>query len=144
LGIGLAVVGSRALVALAPGDLPRLDQVGVDHRVIGFTVAITLVTGLLFGLVPAIRELRHDSADGLREGSKSSATGASRAARRALVITEVALAVVMCAGAGLLIRSLSNLRAIDLGFDASNVLTMRLTLPPRGYNDTTADAVFRD
>jgi putative ABC transport system permease protein len=144
LGIGLAVVGSRALVALAPGDLPRLDQVSVDYRVIAFTVAITLVTGLLFGLVPAIRELRHDSADGLREGSKSTATSASRAARRALVITEVALAVVMCAGAGLLIRSLAKLRAIDLGFDTSNVLTLRLTLPPRGYNDTTADAVFRD
>jgi len=145
LGIGVAWLGSRAIVALAPGDLPRLDEVAVDYRVVAFTIVITLVTGLLFGLVPAIRELRHDSADGLREGGKSVAASGSRVARRALVITEVALAVVMCAGAGLLIRSLSKLRAIDLGFDASNVLTMQLTLPPRGgYNDTTADAFFRD
>jgi predicted permease len=145
LGIGVAWLGARALVALAPSDLPRLEQVAVDHRVVAFTIVITLVTGLLFGLIPAIRELRRDSAEGLREGGKSLATGGSRTARRALVITEVALAVVMCSGAGLLIRSLSKLRAIDLGFNASNVLTMRLTLPSRGgYNDTTADAFFRD
>jgi putative ABC transport system permease protein len=144
LGIGVAVVGSHGLVALAPTDLPRLEQVTVDYRVIAFTIAITLITGLLFGLIPAIRELRHDSSDGLREGGKATASAGSRAARRALVVTEVALAVVMCAGAGLLIRSLAKLRAIDLGFDSTNVLTMQLTLPPKRYNDTTADAFFRD
>jgi putative ABC transport system permease protein len=144
LGIGVASIGSRALVACAPGDLPRLDQVSLDYRVIAFTIAITVITGLLFGLTPAIRELRSDSADGLREGGKSSASSGSRAARRALVVTEVALAVVMCAGAGLLVRSLAKLRAIDLGFDASRLLTMQLTLPVKRYTDTTADAFYHD
>ncbi len=143
LGVGVAWSGATALVALAPADLPRLDQVALDYRVIAFTIAITFVTGLLFGLIPAMRELRNESADGLREGGKASASSGSRAARRTLVVAEVALAVVMCAGAGLLIRSLAKLRAIDLGFDASNVLTMQVTLPARRYNDTTADTFFR-
>jgi putative ABC transport system permease protein len=143
LGISIALLGSRALVGLAPADLPRLDQVRVDYRVIAFTIAITLITGVLFALIPAIRELRGDSAGGLREGSKATTSSGSRAARRALVVTEVALAVVMCAGAGLLIRSLVKLRAVDLGFDARNVLTMQLTLPSKRYTDTTADAFYR-
>ena len=101
------------------------------------------MTGVLFGLVPALRGKSGDSADGLRDGGKTSAAGTSRVARRALVVTEVALAVIMLTGAGLLVRSLVKLQAMELGFKPSNVLTMQLTIPPKRYNDTTADEFFR-
>jgi putative ABC transport system permease protein len=143
LGIGLAWLGVRAITMLAPSDLPRLDEIGVDYRVVTFTAAITLLTGVLFGLAPAAR-VRGDSIDTLRDGGKTSAYGGSRVARRALVIAEVALAVVVLTGAGLLIRSLINLQAIELGFDPARLLTMQLTLPARRYTDTTADVLFRD
>jgi putative ABC transport system permease protein len=141
LGIGVAWIAARFLVLLAPPDVPRLSDVGVDWRVVVFTTAITIVTGLLFGTVPALR-LRADTADTLRDGGKTSSTGGIRIARRALVIAEIALAVVMLSGAGLLIRSLGNVHTIDLGFEPARVLSMQVTLPSRGYTDTTADQLF--
>lgn len=143
LGAGVAVFGVRALVALAPADVPRLDQVNADYRVVLFTAAITVVTGLLFGIAPALRGVRGDSADTLREGGKTSGQSAPAVARRALVVAEVALAVVMLSGAGLLVRSLIKLQQIHLGFDPRQTLTMQITLPLLKYNDTTADAYYR-
>jgi len=143
LGVILASAGVRALIRLAPSDLPRLDQVGVDGRVVMFTTLITLLTGILFGLAPALRGRSAETVDTLRAGGKTSAIGASRVARRALVVAEVALAVIMLAGAGLLIRSLVKLQATSLGFDPARLLTMEVTLPQRKYSDTTADAFFR-
>jgi putative ABC transport system permease protein len=143
LGVGVAWFGVRGLIALAPDNVPRLDEVGVDYRVVLFTAAITIATGLLFGVAPALRGMRGESADTLRDGGKTSGHAASAVARRALVVAEVALAVVMLTGAGLLVRSLIKLQAIDLGFDPSHVLTMQVTLPARKYNDTTADAYFQ-
>ena len=143
LGITVAWAGVRGLVSIAPRDLPRLNDIGVDYRVVAFTALLTLVTGLLFGLAPALRGRRGDSAESLRDGGKTSATGSSRVARRALVVTEVALAVIMLAGAGLLVRSLIKLQAMELGFNPSHVLTMQLTIPPKRYTDTTADEFFR-
>src|SRR6185503_7444831 len=96
-----------------------------------------------FGLVPAVRAFGGESPETLREGGKTSAHGASRFARRALVVTEVALAVIMLSGAGLLIRSLAKLQAIELGFNPARTLTMQLTLPARRYTDTTADEFFQ-
>lgn len=143
LGSLLAWFGTRGLIALAPADLPRVEEIGVDGRVVLFTIAITVATGLIFGSAPSMRGLRGDSAETLREGGKTSAHGGSRIARRALVIAETALAVVMLSGAGLLVRSLIKLQAIDLGFDPSQVLTMQLTLPAKKYTDTTADQFYR-
>jgi putative ABC transport system permease protein len=143
LGVVVAWLGLRAMIALAPDNVPRLGEVGVDYRVVLFTVAITIATGLLFGIAPAMRGTRGESADTLRDGGKTSGHAASAVARRALVVAEVALAVVMLTGAGLLIRSLIKLQEINLGFDPSHVLTMQVTLPPRKYNDTTADAYFQ-
>lgn len=142
LGMLVAWAGAHALIAMAPSNVPRLDQVGVDGRVVGFTAGITILTGVLFGLVPALRGMRGDS-DALRDCGKTSAQSAPAVARRTLVVVEVALAVVMLAGAGLLIRSLAKLQQIDLGFETSNTMTMQLTLPPTGYDDTTTDAFFR-
>jgi predicted permease len=143
LGMAVAWIGVRGLVLYAPRDLPRIDDIGVDYRVIAFTALMTLVTGVLFGLAPALRGRSGDSADSLRDGGKTSATGGSRVARRVLVVTEVALAVIMLTGAGLLLRSLVKLQAMELGFKTDHILTMQLTIPPRRYNDTTADEFFR-
>jgi predicted permease len=143
LGVGIAWVGVRTLITIAPDDVPRLDEVGVDYRVVLFTAAITIGTGFLFGIAPAVRGMRGESADTLRDGGRTSGHGASALARRGLVVAEVALAVVMLVGAGLLIRSLIKLQEIGLGFDPSHVMTMQVTLPGRKYNDTTADAYFQ-
>jgi putative ABC transport system permease protein len=143
LGIGVAWIGVRGLISFAPSDLPRINDVGVDYRVFAFTAVMTLLTGVLFGLAPALRGRSGHSADSLRDGGKTSAASGSSVARRALVVTEVALAVVMLTGAGLLVRSLVKLQAMELGFNPDNVLTMQLTIPPRRYNDTTADEFYR-
>jgi predicted permease len=143
LGVGLAWIGTRGLIALAPGDLPRMDEIRVDGRVIAFTIGLTILTGLIFGALPAIRVRRADSAETLREGGKTSATSASRMARRTLVVAEIALAVVMLTGAGLLLHSLLNLQAVDLGFKPDRLLTMDVTMPRPRYNDTTSDAFIR-
>jgi putative ABC transport system permease protein len=144
IGTGFAWLGTRALIELAPGDLPRLDQVSVDGRVVLFTVAITILTGLLFGLIPAARGVRRDSVQSLRDGGKTSAISSAHMVRSALVTTEVALAVVMLSGAGLLIRSLVKLRGIDLGFATRHILTMDVTIPSgRQYTDTSADELYR-
>jgi predicted permease len=142
LGVGVAWIGARFLVMFAPGDVPRLSELGVDGRVVGFTTALTIATGLMFGLVPALR-LRAAASDSLRIGG-TMATGGAQRTRRTLVIAEVALAVVMLSGAGVLIRSLVKLQAVDLGFESANIVTMQLTLPPGGYTDTTADQLYRD
>jgi predicted permease len=143
LGMTMAWSGVRGLVSIAPRDLPRVEDIGVDYRVVAFTALLTLITGLLFGLAPALRGRRGDSAESLRDGGKTSATSGSRVARRFLVVTEVALAVIMLTGAGLLVRSLVKLQAMELGFNPSHVLTMQLTIPPKRYTDTTADEFFR-
>jgi len=144
LGLLVAWLGARALVALAPSAVPRLDLVAMDARVLAFTAAVALATGLLFGLAPALRATRGVAAETLKRGGKGSATGGSHRTRRALVVTEVALAVVMLAGAGLMLRSLAKLRAIELGFDQRDVLTMRLSLPAAEYDDARAAEYYRE
>ena len=138
LGVAVAWLGTRVLVRLAPSDLPRIDQVSVDGRVVLVTIAITMLTGVAFGLLPALRMRRGDSADTLRDGGKTSAHPASGTARRSLVVAEITLAVMILAGAGVLVRSLIKLQAMDLGFEPDGVMTLQVTLPPGKYNDTTA------
>ena len=125
-GIAAAYAGVRALVWLAPRDLPRLDEIALDGSVLLFGVGLTTLTALLFGLWPAWRLSRVDLQEALRAGGRgmSGAHGAARA-RAALVVMQCALAILLLAGAGLLIRSLANLRGMDPGFRTANVLTMR-------------------
>lgn len=144
LGLGLAIGGVRALRALAPADLPRVDEVAVDPLVLAFALAVTLGTGLLFGVVPALRGAREDAGESLKEGGKTSsgqARGLGRA-RRALVVAELALAVVTLAGAGLMLRSLWKLQAVDLGFRAERLLTMRVAPPEARYSGDRAAAFY--
>jgi predicted permease len=134
LGLGLAAAALRMLTALDPASLPPLAPVRLDLAVIAFTVLLAVVTTLLFGLAPALRALQVDLVDGLRDGGPHATVGRRRQRLRgALVAVEVALAVVLVIGAGLMIRTLAALRDVDLGFNPDRVLTMRATIPTARY-----------
>ncbi|MDQ3605364.1 MAG: ABC transporter permease [Gemmatimonadota bacterium] len=139
LGLVLATWGTAALVRLLPADLalPRLDEVGVDGRVLGFALAVSLLTGVLFGIAPALFASAVNLAQTLREATRGSTAGRS-GFRKALVVVEVALAVVLLVGAGLLGRSLQRLLEVDPGMRTEQVLTMRLTLAGTQYGEQTA------
>jgi len=134
LGLLVALGGVRMLLRLAPATLPRLQDVRLDLPVLGFTLGVSLATGVLFGLLPAVRAARGGGGGAaLREGARSLSSRGGNRMRRALVMGEVALAVVMLSGAGLLVRSLRSLQQVDIGFDAERILTARINLPPLDY-----------
>jgi putative ABC transport system permease protein len=134
LGLALAFGGVRFLAWWNPANIPRVSGVTLDLRVLVFTAIVALITSLVFSLAPALRALRVDLTDSLKDGSQSSSSGGARQRfRNTLVIVEMALAVVLLTGAGLMLRTLWSLQRVDLGFDASNVLTMRLSLPQASY-----------
>jgi predicted permease len=135
LGLALAATALRVLLALDPTSLPPLAPVGLDPTVVIFTLVLAVATTLLFGLAPALRTLHVNLVESLREGSQQATIGGRRQRLRgALVAAEVALAVVLVIGAGLMIRSLSALGRIDLGFDPDRMLTMRVSVPAAGYD----------
>jgi putative ABC transport system permease protein len=143
-GLALAWWGIQALVAISPRDLVNLQGVGLNLTVLGWTLAVALLTGVLFGLVPALEATRVDLNDTLKEGGKgSSGQGArSRGLRGALVVAEVALALVLLVSAGLLVKSFSRMRDIDTGFQTGNILTMVVRLPDAKYNEDTKVVAF--
>ena len=133
-GLVLAVWGTSLLPAMFPEgglNLPlrQLDAIPVDRWVLGFTLLASCLTGILFGLVPAVSALRGDVSEPLKEGGRGSTAGRGSRLRHALVASEVALALVVLAGAGLMIQSMSRLLGVDPGFNPSNVLTMQMSLP---------------
>jgi predicted permease len=133
LGLGLGYVGVRALLAINPSDIPRIGEQGaavaLDWRVLVFTLVAAVLTGILFGLIPALSTSRSDINSTLREsGARSGAGLRHNKARAVLVITEMALALVLLVGAALLIRTFGALRGVDPGFDARNVLIMEMSL----------------
>ncbi len=132
LGALLAWWGVKAFVATRPTTVPRIDQVAVDFRVLTFALAVSILVGLTFGLAPALRAASVDLLTSLKDAARGTA-GAGRRTRSALVIVEVALALVLLVGAGLTIRSFAALTTIDLGFDPSHVVTMRVSLPNVRY-----------
>src|SRR5206468_6190377 len=126
LGIVLGVAGTRALVALAPDGISRLDEVSLDARVFGFAMAVALVTGILFGLWPALRVSRVDIGRSLRDGGRGSA-GSMQAwrVRGALVIGELALALMLLVGAGLVLQSFRKMTTLDLGIRTDHAVGLR-------------------
>jgi predicted permease len=137
LGVLLAYASLGGIRALGPGTIPRLAEIGIDGRVLGFTLLVSLGSGLLFGLVPALRVSRGDLAATLKQAGQG-AGGATwdrgHTTRRLLVISELALSVLLLIGAGLLIRSFANLQNVNPGFNPRSVLTFALQLSGRQYN----------
>lgn len=143
-GIALARIGLRALLALAPKDLPRLSTISIDGRVLAFTFGISVLTGILFGLLPAWSATRASVGEGLKESGRTMSGGrAHLRLRRLLVISETALALVLLVGAGLLIRSFWEMESVAPGFRAEKILTMRVALPESRYKDIPAQNRFR-
>src|SRR3954463_5489995 len=124
-----------ALLALVPAGLPRLEEVAIDGQVLAFTAAITVVTAMIFGTFPALQFSRADVSDALKEGARGTA-GARGLVRSALVVAEIALALVLLIGAALLVRSFWRLQQVELGVDPHNVLTARLWLPQPNETET--------
>ena len=145
LGLALAFLALRVLTSVDPTSLPPLAPVRLDMTVIAFTLLLAVVTTLLFGLVPALRTLHVDLVDSLREGGQHATAGNRRQRLRgALVAVEVALAVVLVIGAGLMVRTLAALGDIDLGFTPDRVLTMRVTIPASRYRSHESVVNFFD
>jgi len=144
IGLGLAAWGVDLLIASAPDSIPRIQEVGVDARVVGFTALVSLATGLLFGLVPALRASRAPLNDALKEGGRAGGGGVHGFAGRALVVSEVALSLVLLIAAGLLIHSFTRLQDVAPGFDSSRLLTFRLSLPESRYTTFQKGQSFFD
>jgi predicted permease len=141
LGLGLGYLGVRALLSINPGDIPRIGEQGaavtLDWRVLAFTLVASVLTGILFGLVPAFNASRSDLSITLRESGARTGSGLRHnKARSILVITEMALALVLLVGAALLIRTFGALRGVNPGFDARNVLTMQMSLAGARFEKT--------
>jgi putative ABC transport system permease protein len=141
LGVLLAYWGITLLLAAAPANVPRLEEVRIDTTVLGFTALLALLTGVFFGLVPALQASTPDLHDTLKDSIRGTTGGRSRL-RHILVVTEVSLALVLLIGAGLLIRSFWHLSNASPGFSADNVLTVQLVLPASQYPDASAQRGF--
>ena len=135
LGLSLALWGVELLVRLNENNIPRAQEVGVDARVLAFTLILSVLTGLLFGLAPALQSSKAALTETLKEGGRSSG-GAPRARfRNLLVVSEIALAMILLIGAGLLVKSFTRLLDVDPGFRSQNLLTMQIALPRIKYRD---------
>ncbi len=142
LGLLLAQWSVKSLVALNP-NLPRASEIGIDANVMVFTLLVSVVTGLLFGLAPAMQTSVTNLQETLKDGSRSGAADfAGRNVRRGLVVAEMALSLTLLIGAGLLIKSVGKLQGVDPGFDPRNVLTFNLALPALKYPTDTAQILF--
>lgn len=143
LGLVLALWGTAAIVGMQPGDLPRISEVRVDGAVIAFTFGISLVAALLFGMLPALQSASMNPYDALREAGRSQVgSRRSQRLRTGLVVAEIAFAVLLLAGAGLLIRSFATLMDVDPGFRSEGLLTFPVGLPGGTYPDDARRSMF--
>jgi len=136
IGTLLALVGIRLIRAFGPADLLRLNEISLDLRVLGWALAISVLAGILVGVAPTITTLRRNLRTSVEEGGRGVSAGtATRRIRRALVVAEFALAIVLLVGAGLILRSFASLLAVDPGFRTRNVMTMSVQLPGNRYRE---------
>jgi predicted permease len=143
VGLGLAAVGVRVLLATSPQSVPRADEIGVDATVLLFTLGVSLLTGLLFGLAPLLNLTNRTRNAALREGGTRTTAGQARQRlRRLLVVSEMALAVILAVGSALMLRSFAALQRVDAGFDAERVLTFGVFLPQSAYPDVEDQVGF--
>jgi predicted permease len=141
-GVLLATWGVNLLSKLNTGDLSRMDEVSIDGRVLGFTFLITLFVGIVSGLLPALQNSRFALNEALKEGNRISSAGSGGKLRRSLVAAEVALALMLLVGAGLIVRSFTRLTSVAPGFDPHNVLTFRMRLPDAKYKEASQTFAF--
>jgi putative ABC transport system permease protein len=142
-GVALAFEAIRAIVAYAPVDLPRTDEVHLDARVLLFTMILSIFTGVLFGLFPAWRATRGDPQEAMKSGSRSATAGRGSGRLRSLLVAlEVGLSVMCLIAGGLLLHSFVNLLHVDRGFDAERIVTVELNLPKSHYADLPESASF--
>jgi putative ABC transport system permease protein len=143
LGVLVAQWGTGALLAWAPESLPRVHEIALDSRALGFTCALALVTGIGFGLVPAFQATRLDLNEALKDGGRGSSEGGRHhRVRSALVVAEVAIALVLLVGAGLLIRSFTRLQGVNPGFQPRAAYAITLSLPQKKYTNEPQQAAF--
>ncbi|MBD0320300.1 MAG: ABC transporter permease, partial [Gemmatimonadetes bacterium] len=142
LGLALALAGMRALLALLPAGTPRVAEIGIDGRVLAGVLLLSLLNALLFGVVPSLQASRADLGGALRDGGKGSRGVAHRRLSSALVVGEIALAVTLVIGAGLLVRSLWELLRVDTGLRAEQVVAARLSPPPARYTEPERTLAF--
>jgi putative ABC transport system permease protein len=144
IGVVIAWWGTNLLIALKPENLPRLEEINVDLRVFAFTMGISFLTGLIFGLMPAWTASRAAVGAGLKEGGRSaSSSRAQQRVRNAFVTAELAVALVLLVGAGLLVKTFWKLRSVEPGFKADHLLTMRVELPETRYKEVDPQTRFR-
>ncbi|MBV9924261.1 MAG: ABC transporter permease [Acidobacteria bacterium] len=141
LGAALSVWLTDLLVALAPAGTPRLAETSADWRVLLFAAGASVLTGVAFGIAPAWQASRYDLNDSLKEGGRGAGGGRSRM-RSGLVVAEVAVSLLLLAGAGLLVKSFGRLQAVDPGFDPEGVITMRVSLPGARYKEPARKVEF--
>jgi putative ABC transport system permease protein len=144
LGLVVGKWGVDALVALASGFLPRASEIGLDARVLGFTLLISVLTAIVFGLAPALQISKTDVQEALKEGGSSGSSPRGNWLRSLLAVAEVAAALMLLIGAGLLIRSFMRLQQVDTGLRPENVLTMKITLPEAKYKTKESAVAFYD
>jgi putative ABC transport system permease protein len=141
-GLLLASFGQDVLLEFNPGNIPRLDQVSLDGRVLGFSVATTLFTAILFGLLPALQSSKLDLISSLKEGGQKGSVSGGGTSRNVLVVAEVALSFVLVIGAGLMLKSFVRLQRVEPGFQPDHLLMMRLSLPGIRYGDGAKSISF--
>jgi putative ABC transport system permease protein len=135
IGLMLAPAATAVMAQLTPRGFPALPSSVLDLRLLGFTLSLSLATAVVFSIVPALQASRVSLQDALQQGARSAVGGRGRLTRDALVVLQVAAALVLLVGAGLMLRTLANLRAIDVGFRADRLMTLRTTLPSIRYRD---------
>ncbi len=143
LGLMLAVWGIEALVKLSPGDIPRLDEVSINWPVFAFTLGLSLLSGIVFGLLPALHATKPNLSESLKEGGRSATEGlGSNRLRSALVVSEIAIALTLLIGAGLIIKSFIRLQDVDPGFKPERILALDIALPGAKYREAPKMVAF--
>jgi putative ABC transport system permease protein len=141
LGLVLAKWGVKLIVAISPNSIPRANEINLDGRVLAFTVGVSVLTGIIFGLVPALQSSKPDLNETLKDAGRGS-TGSRHVFRSGLVVSEVALTLVLLIGAGLMIRSFYRLQQVDPGFNCERLLTFNVNLPPAKYSADQQKLIF--
>jgi putative ABC transport system permease protein len=141
-GVLLALWGIDLLTALLPAEMPRFNPIGVDGRVFGFSLGLSLLTGVLFGLAPALQASKPELQAALKEGGKTATAGVGRRLRSLLMVAEVALALMLVIGAGLLIKSFWRRQQVDPGFKPQNVLSLQVAPPASAYEKAERKRIF--